>query len=178
MREARELGLAGVNVTHPCKQLVVPELDELSDDAEALDAVNTVVFDGDRLVGHNTDTTGFAEAFRRGLPGVATDRVVVLGAGGAGAAVAHAMKTLGARQLTVVDVDAERARRARAALGALGAARATRTARRLSRRRRPRPRDADGHGRLPGHGGAAGAAATQPLGGGGRLHAARDAAAA
>jgi len=109
VREAREAGLAGVNVTHPCKQLVVPELDELSDDAEALNAVNTVVFDGDRLVGHNTDTTGFADAFRRGLAGVATDRVVVLGAGGAGAAVAHAMKTIGAHEVTVVDVDADRA---------------------------------------------------------------------
>jgi quinate/shikimate dehydrogenase (NAD+) len=121
VREARELGLAGVNVTHPCKQLVVPELDELSDDAEALNAVNTVVFDGDRLVGHNTDTTGFAEAFRRGLPGVATDRVVVIGAGGAGAAVAHAMKTLGARELTVVDVDADRARELARRLGARAA---------------------------------------------------------
>jgi len=109
VREARELGLAGVNVTHPCKQLVVPELDELSGDAEALNAVNTVVFDGDRLVGHNTDTTGFADAFRRGLAGVATNRVVVLGAGGAGAAVAHAMKTIGAHEVTVVDVDADRA---------------------------------------------------------------------
>jgi shikimate dehydrogenase len=109
VREARKLGLAGVNVTHPCKQLVVPELDELSDDARALNAVNTVVFDGDRLVGHNTDTTGFAEAFRRGLPGAEMRRVVVLGAGGAGAAVAHAMQTLGARELTVVDVDADRA---------------------------------------------------------------------
>ena len=109
MREARALGLAGVNVTHPCKQLVVPELDELSDDAAALNAVNTVVFDGGRLVGHNTDTTGFADAFRRGLPGVATDRVVVLGAGGAGAAVAHAMQTLGAGALT----DRRRRRRTR-----------------------------------------------------------------
>ena len=121
VREARELGLAGVNVTHPCKQLVVPELDELSDDAEALNAVNTVVFDGDRLVGHNTDTTGFAEAFRRGLAGVATDRVVVLGAGGAGAAVAHAMKTLGARELTVVDIDAERAQELARRVGARAA---------------------------------------------------------
>jgi shikimate dehydrogenase len=110
VREARELGLAGVNVTHPCKQLVVPELDELSDDAAALNAVNTVVFDGDRLVGHNTDTTGFAEAFARGLPGVEIERVVVIGAGGAGAAVAHAVLTLGAGELTIVDVDAERAR--------------------------------------------------------------------
>src|SRR3954453_23806235 len=82
VREARALGLSGVNITHPCKQLVVPELDELSDEAAALNAVNTVVFDGDRLVGHNTDTTGFQEAFVRGLPGVALERVVLLGAGG------------------------------------------------------------------------------------------------
>jgi shikimate dehydrogenase len=109
VREARELGLAGVNITHPCKQVVVPELDELSPEAEALNAVNTVVFDGDRLVGHNTDTTGFQEAFRRGLPGAATERVVVVGAGGAGAAVAHAVLGLGAGELTVIDIEIERA---------------------------------------------------------------------
>jgi shikimate dehydrogenase len=108
-REARALGLAGVNVTHPCKQLVVPELDDLSPEAEALNAVNTVVFDDGRMVGHNTDTTGFQEAFARGLPDAAVDRVVVLGAGGAGAAVAHAMLALGAGELTVVDVDGDRA---------------------------------------------------------------------
>ena len=106
-REARDLGLAGVNVTHPCKQLVVPELDELSPEAAALNAVNTVVFDGDRMVGHNTDTTGFQEAFRRDLETVALDRVVVLGAGGAGAAVAHAMLGLGAGELAIADVEAE-----------------------------------------------------------------------
>ena len=108
-REARDLGLAGVNVTHPCKQLVVPELDELSTEAAALNAVNTIVFHGDRMVGHNTDTTGFQEAFRRGLPSVAIDRVVVLGAGGAGAAVAHAMLGLGAGELAIADVEAGRA---------------------------------------------------------------------
>jgi len=109
VREARDLGLAGVNVTHPCKQLVVPDLDDLSPDAAALNAVNTIVFDGERLVGHNTDTTGFQEAFQRGLAGVAVDRVVVLGAGGAGAAVALAMLNLGTRELTIVDVDDARA---------------------------------------------------------------------
>jgi shikimate dehydrogenase len=109
VREARELGLSGVNVTHPCKQLVVPELDELSDEAAALHAVNAVVFDGDRLVGHNTDTTGFQEAFVRGLPGAELERVVLLGAGGAGAAVAHALLGVGVQELAVVDVDASRA---------------------------------------------------------------------
>ncbi len=109
VREARRLGLCGVNVTHPCKQLVVPALDDLSPEAAALGAVNTIVFDGDRLVGHNTDTTGFQEAFERGLPGAATGTVVQLGAGGAGAAVAHAALALGAGHVTVLDVEAERA---------------------------------------------------------------------
>ena len=117
VREARELGLAGVNITHPCKQLVVPELDELSPEAEALNAVNTVVFDGERMVGHNTDTTGFQEAFRRGLPGARIERVVVVGAGGAGAAVAHAVLGLGAGELAIVDLDTARAEDLASALG-------------------------------------------------------------
>ena len=65
---ARDAGFRGVNVTHPCKQDVVAHLDALSDDAPALQAVNTVVFEDGRTTGHNTDTTGFAENFARGLP--------------------------------------------------------------------------------------------------------------
>jgi shikimate dehydrogenase len=108
VREARAMGLHGLNITHPCKQLVVPELDALSAEAEALQAVNTVVLAGGRLAGHNTDTSGFREAFVRGLPGAAMRHVVLVGAGGAGAAVGHAMLRLGAERLTVVDVDADR----------------------------------------------------------------------
>jgi shikimate dehydrogenase len=106
----RRDGYRGVNVTHPCKQTVVPHLDALSEDAAALQAVNTVVFDGDKATGHNTDTTGFAESFARGLPDVALDRVVLLGAGGAGTAVAYAALKLGVQNLSIVDVDPERAR--------------------------------------------------------------------
>jgi shikimate dehydrogenase len=109
VHELKRSGLCGLNVTHPCKQLVVPALDALSPEAAALNAVNTIVFDGDRLVGHNTDTTGFQEAFERGLPGAATDNVVQVGAGGAGAAVAHAALALGAQHVTVLDIEAERA---------------------------------------------------------------------
>ncbi|WNV73697.1 shikimate dehydrogenase [Geodermatophilus sp. DSM 44513] len=106
---ARLAGYDGLNVTHPCKQLVLGHLDELSPDAAALGAVNTVVLRGGRAVGHNTDWSGFARAFDRGLPEAALDRVVLLGAGGAGAAVAHALLTLGATRLTVLDVDGQRA---------------------------------------------------------------------
>jgi shikimate dehydrogenase len=113
---AERMGFAGVNVTHPCKQSVVPLLHELSDVARALGAVNTVVLSNGRRIGHNTDWWGFAEGFRRGLPDVKRDCVVQLGAGGAGAAVAHAALTLGVAQLIVVDTDWVRVENAAAGL--------------------------------------------------------------
>ncbi|MGW7482840.1 shikimate dehydrogenase [Nonomuraea muscovyensis] len=110
VRAARRLGFDGLNITHPCKQTVIAHLDELSVDAATLGAVNTVTFEGERAIGHNTDWIGFAESFARGLPDAATRRVVQLGAGGAGAATAHALLTLGADHLTVADLDPSRAR--------------------------------------------------------------------
>ncbi|MFI2067055.1 shikimate dehydrogenase [Streptomyces mirabilis] len=109
VRAARDLGFDGLNITHPCKQLVIDHLDELAPRAAALGAVNTVVFEGGRAIGHNTDVTGFAASFARGLPDVPLERVVQLGAGGAGAAVAHAVLTLGAGHVTVVDAMPDRA---------------------------------------------------------------------
>ena len=106
---AERMGFNGLNITYPCKQAVIPLLDELSDDARALGAVNTVLFKNGKRIGHNTDWSGFARAFQRGLPDVSLERVVQLGAGGAGAAVAHAALTMGAQTLTLFDVDAERA---------------------------------------------------------------------
>jgi quinate/shikimate dehydrogenase (NAD+) len=109
LTSAERMGFAGLNITHPCKQLVLPLLHELSPDARALGAVNTVVLKDRRRIGHNTDWFGFAESFRRGLPEVARDRVVQLGAGGAGSAVAHAALTVGVRHLTIIDVEPHRA---------------------------------------------------------------------
>jgi shikimate dehydrogenase len=107
---AERMGFAGLNITHPCKQAVIPLLGELSRDAREVGAVNTVLLRDGRRIGHNTDWWGFAESFRRGLPNVALQRVVQLGAGGAGAAVAHAIARLGARELVVFDVEASRSR--------------------------------------------------------------------
>ncbi|MBV9687911.1 MAG: shikimate dehydrogenase [Alphaproteobacteria bacterium] len=122
---AERMGFAGVNVTHPCKQLVIPLLHELSDVARALGAVNTVLLSGGRRIGHNTDWWGFAESLRRGLPEVKRERVVQLGAGGAGAAVGYAALTLGVAQLTIVDTDWARAEGAAANLaGRFGQGRA------------------------------------------------------
>ena len=106
---AQRMGFAGLNITHPCKQAVIPMLDELSADARALGAVNTVVLRDGRRRGENTDWWGFAEAFRRNMAGAALGRVVQLGAGGAGAAVAHALLGLGVAHLTLQDVDPARA---------------------------------------------------------------------
>ncbi|MBR0659813.1 shikimate dehydrogenase [Neoroseomonas oryzicola] len=122
---AEWMGFAGLNITYPCKQAVVPLLDELSPGARALGAVNTVVLKDGRRIGHNTDLTGFAEAFRRGLPGVARDRVVQLGAGGAGSAVAQALLSEGVGRLTIADTDQARSQALAADLrGRFGAGRA------------------------------------------------------
>jgi len=106
---AERMGYGGLNITYPCKQAVVPLLHELSPDARALGAVNTVVLRDGRRIGHNTDCSGFAEAFRRGLPDAPRARVVQLGAGGAGAAVAHALLGEGVRHLVIADTEAPRA---------------------------------------------------------------------
>jgi shikimate dehydrogenase len=106
---AERMGFAGLNITHPFKQAVIPLLHELSDDARALGAVNTVVFKDGKRFGNNTDWYGFFQSFRRGLPDVAKGRAVQLGAGGAGAAVAHAALTLGIEQLSIYDVLPSRA---------------------------------------------------------------------
>jgi shikimate dehydrogenase len=109
LAEAERGGLAGLNITYPCKQAVIALLDELSPDARAVGAVNTVIFRNGRRFGHNTDWTGFLENFRRTLYDAGRDRVVQFGAGGAGAAVAHALLTLDVRTLAIVDIDRERA---------------------------------------------------------------------
>jgi shikimate dehydrogenase len=117
LNAAERLGFDGLNITHPCKQAVIPLLTDMSAEARAIGAVNTVVLRNGKLSGHNTDCTGFAEGFRRGLPGVETHRVVLLGAGGAGAAVAHAALTLGIEHLTIFDIDTAKAAQLATALG-------------------------------------------------------------
>ena len=109
IQAARTMGFAGLNITYPCKQAVIPLLDDLSDEARAMGAVNTVVNEGGRLVGHNTDGSGWLWGFQRALPQADVSHVVLLGAGGAGSAIAHAVQRLSARRLTIVDSDLPRA---------------------------------------------------------------------
>ena len=106
---AERMNFTGLNITFPCKQAILPLLDELSAEAQGIGAVNTVVLKDGKRIGHNTDCLGFAEGFRRGLNGVARERVVQMGAGGAGAAVAHALLGEGVQTLIIFDVDSRRA---------------------------------------------------------------------
>jgi shikimate dehydrogenase len=109
LEDVRRLGFAGVNVTYPFKQAIMPLLNEIAPDAQAIGAVNTVVVRSGRAVGHNTDSWGFAQSFAHGLPDVERANVLQLGAGGAGAAVAHALLKSGVGHLALFDTLPQRA---------------------------------------------------------------------
>ena len=106
---AQRMGFDGLNITFPCKQAVIPHLDDLSEEARALGAVNTVVLKEGKRVGHNTDCSGYGEAFRRRMADAAKARVVQMGAGGAAAAVAFALLASGVGELTIFDIEKARA---------------------------------------------------------------------
>jgi shikimate dehydrogenase len=99
----RNFGFAGVNVTFPYKEAVVPLLDELSDGARAIGAVNTVVVRGGKLVGHNTDTSGFERAIGNLVMASGRGPVALIGAGGVGKAIAFALANLGVAELGIFD---------------------------------------------------------------------------
>ena len=105
-------GFAGVNVTFPCKEAVMPLLDEISADARQIGAVNTVtISDHGRTVGYNTDRIGFRRSFEEGLGRTSIEgkSAVLVGAGGAGRAVACALMDLGAATVFVHDTDVAKA---------------------------------------------------------------------
>ena len=102
-------GFAGVNVTHPFKQQAIGHLDELSFIARKIGAVNTVLFRQGQRIGYNTDFSGYRAAFRSQMTDQPCGRVLLLGAGGAAAAVARAFLDLGTRVLTIFDRDPTRA---------------------------------------------------------------------
>lgn len=106
---ARRLGFNGLNITHPVKQAIIPLLDELSDSARAVGAVNTVVFTDAGTMGHNTDVTGFAAALKDAFGDEELRRVVLFGTGGAGSAVATALAQDPIGELVLIDQVRERA---------------------------------------------------------------------
>jgi shikimate dehydrogenase len=105
----RRLGFAGVNVTFPYKEAVADLLDELAPGAAAIGAVNTVVVRNQRLVGHNTDTSGFARAASDLVKGAEHGAVALIGAGGVGRAIAFALANLGVAEIRIFDADRTKA---------------------------------------------------------------------
>ena len=109
VQAAQWCGFSGLNITFPYKQQVIPFLDELGETAKAVGAVNTVVFKDGKRIGHNTDLSGFALSFQAQMGDTQHDQVLLIGAGGAGLAVAHALLMSGVKTLFITDVSAERA---------------------------------------------------------------------
>ncbi len=99
----RHSEMLGANVTVPYKQDVIPFLDALSDEAQTLGAVNTIVNDGGRLIGRNTDVPGFAADLRAHGVEVTGQCVILLGAGGAARGVAAALAGMGVARLVIAN---------------------------------------------------------------------------
>lgn len=106
---ARALGFTGVNITHPFKEAVVACLDEIEGAAAAVGSINTVLVRKGRLIGHNTDYTGFVAGWRRTFGAMKPGKAALVGAGGVGRAMAHGLIALGAEELRLVDIEPARA---------------------------------------------------------------------
>jgi shikimate dehydrogenase len=117
----RSLGLGGLSVTMPHKAAAASSVDELTPTAGALGAVNCVYWRGDTLVGDSTDGPGFVDSLRvdEGVD-PAGARCVVVGAGGAGRAVARSLGQAGASDVVIVNRSPEPATRAAALAGPAG----------------------------------------------------------
>ena len=105
----RRLGFAGINVTFPYKEAVLDLLDELSPGAARIGAVNTVIVRNNKLIGHNTDTTGFARAVAPLVTASSQGPVAVIGAGGVGKAIGFALAGLGVTDLRIFDSEPAKA---------------------------------------------------------------------
>jgi shikimate dehydrogenase len=113
----RRLGFAGVNVTFPYKEAVVELLDELAPGAAAMQAVNTVVVRDEKLIGHNTDTTGFARAAASLVADSGRGPVAVIGAGGVGKAIAFALASLNVSEVRIFDTERAKTEKLASLLG-------------------------------------------------------------
>lgn len=116
----RTLGLGGLMVTMPHKADVIPALDRLTPAAEALGAVNSIWWDGDVLVGDNTDGPGLVAALAHDGVDVAGRRCVVLGAGGAARSIVWALGAAGASSVGVCNRTRSRAEDAASLAGPIG----------------------------------------------------------
>lgn len=109
LQNGAELGFDAFNITHPCKRTVLEYLDDVDPAAKRLGACNTVLIRDGKLVGYNTDRSGFTSGLDFALPEADLEDVVLLGAGGAGSAVADALVGAGVSRLSIIDPEPGRA---------------------------------------------------------------------
>ncbi|MBE3573000.1 MAG: shikimate dehydrogenase [Moorella humiferrea] len=115
----KALGFRGANVTVPHKEAVIKYLDAVEPTAALIGAVNTIVNEGGRLTGYNTDASGFLRSLQEAGFDPAGKKAVILGAGGAARAVAFALAGAGCTGLTIANRTLERAGHLAAALAGL-----------------------------------------------------------
>jgi shikimate dehydrogenase len=106
----KEVGAGGANVTAPHKQAVIPFLDETAPSAERTGSVNTIVFEGDRLIGHSTDGEGLVGALEEGLDTTVRGKtLLILGAGGAARGVLASLIDRKPDRIVIANRSAEKA---------------------------------------------------------------------
>ena len=115
--DCRESGMRGLNITYPYKQIAVARAKIDDPLVRRLGAINTVIFEDGAARGYNTDHSGFIAAWRAAFGPASPGATVIVGAGGAGRAVAFGLAALGATELTIVDTDAAKAEALKHALG-------------------------------------------------------------
>jgi shikimate dehydrogenase len=103
MARVRQKEFFGLSVTMPHKRSIIPLLDDLSDEAQLAQAVNTVIWDGERLLGHNTDGEGCVKTLEAAKVPISGQVVVVLGAGGAAGAIVNSLAMAGTKMLYVLN---------------------------------------------------------------------------
>jgi len=106
----RALGFRGVNVTVPHKERIVEHLDDIAEEVKKVGAVNTILVEDDKLVGHNTDIHGFKESLTEYKIDIADKDLLIIGAGGAARACACVLHSMTPRRFIVTDTILERAR--------------------------------------------------------------------
>ena len=107
--KVKEEKINGINVTVPFKKAVIPFLDELSQEAEDTQSVNTIYFQNGSTVGHNTDIAGFELAIKYAKYDISNKEIFILGAGGVAPSIIYSLKKMKASKITLTNRTKEKA---------------------------------------------------------------------
>ena len=109
IQEIKQQKIAGCNVTVPFKKAVIPFLDKLSPESQATQSVNTIIFDNNVLVGHNTDIAGFNSAIKKLNFNLKSKKIFILGAGGVVPSIIFALKNMHVSEIIISNRTIEKA---------------------------------------------------------------------